>query len=256
MALDPASSAVTLSFIAIGSMDDLEVHYAVRAMAPITYLGMFFQSYSIDHLGGGVWDIEIAYSPLLPKGEPTYTFKTAGGTQHITHSRQTIASYSWVPTQPTPPDYEGAIGVNGENVEGCDIHLPQFTFSETRYIPYALMTTAYKSILFRATGKTNNNPWREFDYGEVLFLGVQGSIRGGRVTDFWELTFEFAASESRFVPIGRTGNILYKLGWEYIWTRYADKVHDPSKSLVRVPVASFIERVYDEFDFTLLGIGV
>ena len=73
------------------------------------------------------WEGEVIYAPwdFTPPavGEERYEFETGGGTQHITQSIETIASYA--PAGKTAPDHKGAIGVGTDNaVEGCDIESP------------------------------------------------------------------------------------------------------------------------------------
>jgi len=46
-----------------------------------------------------------------------------------------------------------------------------------------------------------------------------------------------------------------KKGWEYLWVRYADAEDATPKAIVKVPVAVYIEKVYEEGDFSGLGIG-
>jgi len=71
--------------------------------------------------------------------------------------------------------------VNGEGtgVEGVDITIPVYNFSETHYLPTLIVTPQYKADLFRLTGRTNQAPFRGFQPGEVLFLGASGSLRIG-----------------------------------------------------------------------------
>lgn len=253
---DPSQSTTTLLFWVAGTDNDILVRvFLENGALPITYAGMFCQGYDLDYLGGGLWDVQAHYSPIRLKlpGESTYSFDTTGGTLHITHGKETMRSYSWIDGKPAP-DYQGAIGVNGESVEGCDIHLPVFTFSETHYIPRALVTGAYKLICFALTATTNAYPFKGLLEGEALFLGVKGSLRG---YDYWEMSYHFAGSPNQdFVSVGKSDKIVAKKGWEYLWSRYADRVDGAAKTLVRVPVASYIERVYEASDFSLLGIGI
>jgi hypothetical protein len=46
-----------------------------------------------------------------------------------------------------------------------------------------------------------------------------------------------------------------KKGWEYLWVRYADEEDAGSSTLVKKPVAAYVERVYEEGNFAALGIG-
>jgi hypothetical protein len=46
-----------------------------------------------------------------------------------------------------------------------------------------------------------------------------------------------------------------KYGWDYMWVRYADHVDDTKKTLLKKPVAVYVERVYKVSNFGILGIG-
>lgn len=47
---------------------------------------------------------------------------------------------------------------------------------------------------------------------------------------------------------------LVRHSWEYLWIRYADS--EDQKVLVKVPIAVYVEQVYGEGNFAVLGIGV
>jgi hypothetical protein len=44
-----------------------------------------------------------------------------------------------------------------------------------------------------------------------------------------------------------------KRGWDYLWVRYADA--EDQNVLVKQPIAAYVERVYQDGNFVLLGIG-
>ena len=186
-----------------------------------------------------------AYSPITPPatGDSSFRFNTGGGTEHITQSRGTVASYG-----SGAPDFGGAIGVADSGVEGVDIVSPVYNFSETHYL-----ATINKSTYANLTGKVNNASFKGFAAGEVLLLGVEGEKRDG--VDDWELTFNFAASPNRAnITVGSITGIAKK-GWEYMWVRYAYDKDATAKAVLQKPVNIYIEKVYEEGDFGLLGIG-
>lgn len=179
---------------------------------------------------------------------PVSTFSTSGGLQHITQSKNTINSYP-----PTAEDYKGAIGYDGENVQGVDITVPVFNFSETRYYPNSVVTNAFKANLGRKTGKINSNSFRSYDPGEVLFLGAEGQRQGDSSFDLWEITYQFAVQENRQnFEVGDITVTALKKGWDYLWVRYAKSVG--TNEVLKRPVAVYIERVYEETDFSTLGL--
>ena len=46
-----------------------------------------------------------------------------------------------------------------------------------------------------------------------------------------------------------------KKGWEYLWVRYEDAVDASAHKWIKKPAFAYVERVYPEGDFGLLGIG-
>lgn len=254
VAVDPASNQLTLEYIAVGSDNDAEVRAAVVNTIPFTYENLYRDNFKITPLGNGFWEVKCSYTRFIPKlpGEFSRSFDTSGGTHHINVSKETVRKKNWDGDDADAPDFLGAIGVNGDSVEGCDITIPVFAYQETHIFPNARITQAYIEILYAATGCTNSAAWRTFGAGVLLFLGVQGAQRGS-LRDPWELTFKFAASPTKSVNVGQSGNVITKEGWNYLWTRFADAVDQ--NTLVRQPRYSYVERVYDSYSFTLLGIG-
>ena len=210
---------------------------------------LFLDDYHIVHLGNGVWEGTAHY--VKWKSESQYSFDTGGGTQHVTQSIANVGKYA--ATGFTAPDFMGAIGVTDDRVEGTDITVPVFNFTETHYIEKALVTGAYKLALFSLTGKVNGSGFKGFAKGEVLFLGASGSKRG---LDDWEITFRFAASPNvAGLSLGSITGIS-KEGWQYLWVRFIDDEDPTAKALIKRPVSAYVEQVYSYGDFSNLGIGV
>lgn len=240
-----------------GTNDDLAARNAAEDESPDTYDGLPRQTVSVEPVGPEHWDATVRYGlstggGFPQTGESVFAFDTGGGTQHVTQSKQTISSHAASGT--TAPDFKGAIGVTADGVEGVDITVPVYQFSETHYLSASQVTQGYKSTLFNLTGKVNNGSWKGFAPGEVLFLGASGSRRGTGADADWEITFRFAASPNASgLSVGPIGGISKK-GWEYLWVRYDDEVDAPAKAMVKRPVAAYVERVYDESSFAGLGI--
>ena len=244
--------SITLKYIIKDTESDIEAKTLLWSTAPTIYDGLIRQTWGVEYHGPALWVGSVRYGLLPPMetGQSSFSFDTGGGTQHITQSLFTVASYA--PSGQTAPDFGGAIGVTHDNVEGVDITVPVFNFSETHYLPSSMVTVEYQDTLFRLTGMVNDAVFRAFYAGEVLFLGACGSKRA---EDDWEITFRFAASMNRVgMTIGKITGI-DKKGWEYLWVRYADAEDAGSQSLVKKPIAAYIEQVYEEADFSSLGIG-
>jgi len=244
-----SKSSAELIYTAVGSDDDVAIRAAVESTIPSDYLGLPLASYRISPQGNGIWEVVARYDSREPDpDESQYTFDTGGGTQHITQSISTVASYD--SEGGTAPNFKQAIGVSTDSVEGVDITVPVFNFTETHIIADTLVTGTYKLALFALTGQVNNAAFKGFAAGEVLFLGASGSKRG---TDDWEITFRFAASPNvTGLTIGDITGVAKK-GWEYLWIRYADA--EDEHTLVKQPVAAYVEQVYQYGDFSGLGIS-
>ena len=245
--------SVELLYVVKGTDNELLAIQSVRSNAPTTHEGLERGEISIEPIGPTQWEATVQYSPPgaeLEEGESSYSFNTGGETQHITHSKSTVGSYA--PADETAPDYDGAIGATKDNVEGVDITVPVYRFSETHIKGDSDVTNAYKGKLFSLTGKTNSGAFKGFAAGEVLFLGASGSRR---TKGDWEISFEFAASPNKTgLSVGSITDIAKK-GWEYLWIRYEDEVDATANALVKRPVAVYVEQVYDEGDFGDLAIG-
>ena len=203
------------------------------------------QRYVFEPAGAGdCWEATVQYSSDVPDPDwGDFHFSTGGGTHHTTHSLNTRGRYP-----EDAEDYQGAIGVTDQGVEGVDITSPVYTFSEAYRVPGALVTPAYKNALFRLTGRTNQSPWRGFEADEVLFLGARGATQGWEPDGeaIWEINFEFAASENRDdLMVGPIGPIV-KHGWDYLWVKYDSD---------NKPEAVYVEQVYRQGPYLDLGIG-
>jgi len=252
------NASVEMVYILTGTSDDVTAKNLIASSTASTYNGLVRQSIQIEPewvdttTGDGQWVATVRYGvrPPTEVGESSFSFDTSGGTQHITQSLATIHRYGAPGT--TAPDFGGAIGVTHDNVEGVDITVPVYSFSETHYLDAAVVTPAYKGTLFSLTGKVNNASFKGLAAGECLFLGASGSKRGA---EDWEITYRFAGSPNRTGLVVGPITGISKKGWEYMWVRYADSEDAAAKAIVKKPVAVYIERVYEEGNFAALGIG-
>lgn len=252
-----SSSSAELVYTVRGTGDGLAARDAAETESPGTYDGLPRQSVSVEPVGNELWEATVRYgssggSSSPPSGESSFSFDTGGGTQHITQSKQTVSTHAAPGT--TAPNFGGAIGVTADSVEGVDVTVPVYQFSETHIFPNSAVSSAYKGVLFALTGKVNSGGFKGFQPGELLFLGASGSRRGTGAGDDWEITFRFAASPNASgLSVGNITGI-GKKGWEYLWVRYADQEDAGSHAIVKRPVAAYVERVYDEGNFGALGI--
>ncbi len=241
-----------LIFDVMGTDDDLEVRYALDpdlgGEAPDVFRDRILDSIDIERVGHELWKAHCRYVRLEEDDE--YTFDTTGGTQKVTQSLATIAAYA--PPGFTPPDFQGAIGVSADRVEGVDLIIPAYGFTVTKRFPDSIVTPAYRRDIFLLTGRTNDDVFFDCAEGEALFLGATGSKRG---RGDWSITFRFAGSPNvAGLSIGDITGIT-KPGWAYLWVRYADFEDSFAFALVKRPIAAYVEQVYHPGDYTVLLIG-
>ena len=212
---------------------------------------------SLEPIGPLLWFATVTYERETSlDDEASESFDTSGGTQHITQSIQTIARYGYA------PDCGGAIGVTNDSVEGVDITVPVFNFTERHF--YADVTWLQRRIIADLTGTVNLKPFREFESGQVLFLGASGSKSNRKPGTPWEVTYQFSVQP--YLTITRIGDIhnVVKKGWQYMHVRYQatdatvgdslDPFADPAQTFrIQYPVGVYIEQVYHYGDFQLLG---
>ena len=182
----------------------------------------------------------------------SFAFDTGGGTMHRNQSLKTVSK---VPND--APDFNGAIEVDNEgNVNGVDVTMPVLNFTETHTMNGSRVTTSYKKSVAALTGTVNGSSFRGFSAGEVLFLGASGTKRSKKPNAPWEITFRFAVSPNQSsLQIGKL-KVSNKKGWDYLWVRYADKVAENKKNVIKEPVAAYVEQVYPTGDFGNLGLGM
>src|SRR5262245_20799479 len=246
-----------LLYNVVGTTDEAEVEALIKATIPAFYGGLDFQNYTVSPDGvPDIWKVDAKYGLKIKKkpGEWSMAFDTSGATQKITQSRLTIdRRLTTLPIPPgeIPPDYEGAINVTRDSVDGCDVVISSFRYEETHVATDTDITADWIRLVRMLTGRTNDAPFRIFGTGEVLFLGVAGSKR---FNDNWELTFKFDVGTNvtfETEPPLKIGDLpdptdpstrITKMAWEYLWVRYRDNVN--ANTLVKHPHALYIEQIY------------
>lgn len=256
-----STSAEHVYFV-LDAADEAAVSTLAAAEIPETY-GAYLVLDRIeiaDRVTETAWKV-IAYYvqpdvDQLPSGgdpDKTFAFDTGSESQHITQSLETIAKYG-TKAITTP---KGGIGWDGERFQGADVQAPTPTWTETHWLSDEEFTAAYRRTLMRMAFKTNDDTWRDWSEGEVLFLGASCSRRGDDWDDPWEVTFRFAIRENKTgITIGDIPNIAKK-GWEYLWVQYADAevlCDDGKTRHIKEPTAVYVEKVYYAADFADLGI--
>jgi len=239
-----------------------EVQAAFEAELPDTDGSLVLTDTQVESIAGNdqFWFGEAAYAdPAFSPpdvGSMSLTFDTTGGREHVNFSLATIDSHFDSPLSDAP-DFQQAINVTDGRVNGVDIIVPSYAWQETHTLAQATVTSQYKKNVRRLTGRVNNAPFREWEAGEVLFMGARGALRqqAGAVAN-WELTFSFASRlNEENISIGGMSGI-DKLGWDYLWVHFANAPDSNGQQVtVHKPIGAYVERVYPIDDFADLGIG-
>lgn len=245
-------------YMAIGCADEIEVRTLAldNANTPAIYNGMYRRVVEIaERISNDTWKVVVRYELPTPdnqdQNQPVTSFDSTGGTQHITQSIQTVGRYG--PAASTL--LGGAIGYDGESVNGVDITIPVWNWQETLYFSDSQVNQyAYYAL----TGSVNSDVFKGYQPGEVLFMGASGQKRGDpwiiNPNNKWEVTFKFAASPNLSgISVGAITGI-NKKGWEYLWVQYGEDVDSSAKIRIKKPIAVYVEQVYDYAPFSTLGL--
>jgi hypothetical protein len=199
-----------------------------------------------------IWTITGEYKSLVRDDQGNavdYTFSgtTSGATQTIT---QGFAYQKYG----TGPDYQGAINVSSSGVDGVDIVIPKLEFEIDKVLKAGTLWFDYLLTVTKMTGTVNAAVFGPFARGEVLYLGVDFSVKGGGDVQF---THKFVASPNRLVANGNAltfGTIsnVEKLGHDYLWIDYI--AAENAGFVIRQPRTVHVHRVYEFADFTQLKI--
>jgi hypothetical protein len=147
------------------------------------------------------------------------------------------------------PDFENAINVAEDSIEGCDIVAPTLSFERRITIP--ILNIAYIQTAMSLIGKVNNRPFYHFEPGEVLYLGCVADKENASA---WKVTHKFRVERNRRnIRVTKDIVVPLKRGHDYLWVKYRPTAR--WGIVVQEPVGAYVSVVYEEGDFSLLGIG-
>lgn len=269
-----AESTVSTTYKVFGAADDTEVHtlannyFSANRFYQVGDYTLMVDSYSISHLGDDAWEVTATYKNGGVDDEATpfrrtRSFDTTGGTSHMTQAIKGAGTTDGERRYPTSaPAAEHAINVDDSGVKGVDVVSPALQWQETYDVPSAYVTAAYIKNVAMLTGTVNNAAFRTFLPGEVLFAGCTGSQEwdSEKGDGPWQLSYKFIASPNagagQTLPALECGSItgIEKRGHEFLWVRYEDAVS--GTTLLKRPKHVYVNKVYRDGNFALLGIGV
>lgn len=252
--------SVELQYIIKGTADADTALATLQSTAPSSYTvgsdQYDRQTVSIEPESEDLWNGTASYGSEEATGggtgaigDSSYSFDTGGGQQLITQTAPgTYTPYSATGSSGAP-DFKGAINFDGQNVNGVDIIIPQYQWTETHIKGTDSISSSYKQSVAALTGKVNGSAFKDFSAGEVLFLGASGTRTG---TEKWSITYKFAYSPNQTgIVVGDITDI-DKGGWQYLWVLWKDKSGDDQ--IVKVPKAVYVHDIYQSGDFSVLAL--
>jgi hypothetical protein len=265
----------TLQFVGYGTDDDTIARQGFIDTVPLLFFGLEFQDMDINPVGGLFWSCTAKYDSVITKDlpgltgtpsanpdpgntppnptdalGPEYSFDISSVTEHITQSKRTISRTKR--GLGIAPDNKRAIGITADGeVQGCDRQSPHLEWSVQRI--FGFITLEYIQLLNTLVNKTNKFEFYGFPVGSVLFMGASLQSKSQQNVS---VTFKFAVQKNE-VGINICDNpdltVPSKRGWDYLWIAYKNVAN--ANQLTQVPDAAYVEQIYDEVDFALIGIG-
>jgi hypothetical protein len=253
---DGLQTSKTLGYGVVGLSDDNDAKNAVLATVPLIVVALNGYPLPINQvdaqqLGDELYEVTVTWGDQQNKNDnkPVVTFDTGGETQKITQSISTSGMYAQA--DQTAANFNGAIGVTKDGIEGVEIGVGGHKWTEKHYLSDSIVTPAWRIAMTLCSHRTNAAAFRGFDVDQVLFEHVSGSKTG---TELWEVTFYFAAGPHLTNQTVGTITGIDKKAWEYLWIYYLDTNDNAANVLVKTPLFAYVEQVYLQGDFTTLAI--
>ncbi len=274
------NSSVSVTWKLRGSANVADVTAFIFANVPDTYETvygylLYRNNYRAEYQSSGLWFVEVTYMPpkmeqrLATQGGMDGIGGAPGGvdvallnisvstrTAHITNSLETVASYG--PGGAVVPDYKGFIGVqSADQVDGADVEIAEGIMEFENYMTSVQITADLIRTLENMTPGVNLNTYKGDPPGSVLYLGTVFNRRNdGVVVAHTKIkrSRNLADIRARYRELVGDGFTMPipKKGHELFWCKYG-KTRDANGIGKRVE-AVYIERIYDEWDFTPLEI--
>lgn len=202
------------------------------------------QDVECRRIGYKLYDVFLSYGPKR-KGvmDVRLSGSTTGGTLRI-KACEHIADF---PDDPSTPNHEGAINVNGDDVEGTDIVVPALNLVYTVTYPKGYVSEAWAIQMARYTGRVNENAWRGFQPGEALYMGCDFQNSATDVS--CEVVHYVAGAENLIEETIASIPNVTKNGWDIAWIECKPDVHSDSGKAIKGPRYVHVERPYKRSDF-------
>jgi hypothetical protein len=189
----------------------------------------------------------------LAVGSIRISWSTKGGKFLQTHAKTTV---SYAPPGKVAPDFQGAINVTDDGVEGIEVTIPALAFTITKHQPGERLTEQYLNRVASLTGGYNDAKFLGFPAGTLKFEGTDGNISyelpspnqvGGDGEPIpppdREVSYDFLYSPNLTnLTIGEIEGI-NKKGHQHLWVLWQQMVDETAKWKVRRPKAVYVQDV-------------
>lgn len=193
---------------------------------------------------------------------PEMSIEISRGTVKVLQSKETREGYGIngaLMSTGGVPDYQRAINVTAEGVEGVEIggSFPGkvlFTYNAR----YRFITWKYLDILTELCLSTNTGTYFGREEESVLYIGSTGNHDGSESPWKFAHTFAIGKHESNIAITGDVATpatsliVATKKAFDYLWCSYT-KVPGDNK-LLTVPDAAYVERMFDKRNLKPIGI--
>ncbi len=221
---------------------------------------------SVQYVGNGYWVGTVSYRHEASKqaesqnqnidevGKVEVTLDLGTESKHITEGLDSTA----YETTDGPPLSEiadfSAIGVEGTQVQGCDILSPSGNLQITKVFDNATVFGA-NWVQDRADLRchTNNATFYGFEAGSLLYVRMSFTIRNNGDVP---VTFQFQHRANLNEPTGVSDGNVDKKGHQYLWTHYeeSEEVKGGRTVYSKRAIGQYVHTVYPEGDFSTLGL--
>lgn len=238
-------------------LDPVDVESAVLAVVDAAPYGnplydLYYQTIQLRPLTRSIFMVTVPYG-VRDRNSLEIGFTTAGGTEHITHSLATVASYA--ASGYSAPNFHNAINVVDGIPQGTQRPIPQLAFWVTKWVDQDSWTVADMITLGDLSMTWNLAIWNGFAAKTVLFEYAEApSIKLGGGSRPVPVKFYFKFKRFESVTPG-DGISFTKQPWTHVW---ADAVKYPDLSayaVVRRLRSMHEEQTLFGSDFSLLGLS-
>ena len=237
--------------------EDTARDYLLATLAPTTVnsIPRVDRDCDVQELGPSIWMGVAVYrddeGQLQDIGDSSYAFSTTGGSELHKVARYHVADYERAGVNPFL--FYGLINASLNSLDGVTVKVPAFSFRETHIVSSSDVDQAYKLDLADLTATMNDDTFRGFTAGEVLFDGAEGSKRSGAD---WEITYAFVVSPNRYAfTVGHTPyniTVTAKLGWDYLWVSFDEGWVNNYE--IKASHTAHVEQIFQDGDFDGIGI--